>query len=47
MILIVEHTLRFLLGSICCDSYWGAYPVNFIREHMLRFLLGSIHCDSY
>ena len=35
MILIGEHTLGFLLGSICCDSYWGAYAVILFGEHTL------------
>ena len=25
MILIGKHSLQVLLGSLCCDSYWGAY----------------------
>ena len=33
MILIGEHMLLFLLGSIHCDSYWGAYVL--IEEHTL------------
>ena len=32
---IGEHMLRFLLGSIHCDSYWGAYALILIGEHVL------------
>ena len=32
---IGEHMLRFLLGSICFDSYWGACVVILIGEHSL------------
>ena len=35
MILIGEHMLLFLLGSIHCDSYWGAYVVILIGEPAL------------
>ena len=35
MILIGEHTLEFLLGSLHCDSYCGAYTAILIGEHML------------